>query len=425
MKDSDGAASEELLRLLYLCPTAILKFDANGDIGLMNPMGIQILMPIARNGEIDNVFTLFSTIAPELREMIVRYESRVGRICDEHRILASVGTLATTRALVLSITVQKVDENAFVAIIADVTASAYREQLIRTNEARIRAAFDGMRDYSICTVDTMGNVTSWNRSAERLDGYRADEIVGASADVLVALSGVASTSFMPAFAHARQNGFHEFQNWRVRKDGKRYWASTAVAVLREQNDAESIIGYSLVTRDITEERRSQDELRHMVVTDSLTGALNRRGLFEIALREEARLKASAGCMSLLMLDVDHFKEINDMYGHAAGDLVLKHIVSRAQTEIRNVDAIGRYGGEEFAILLPGSDQTGAMIVAERIRTRIFNSPIEVGDIRIAVTVSIGVAQTSATVIDIANLVKAADVAMYAAKRDGRNRVRAG
>lgn len=424
MSPGDGVVSEDLLELLYLCPTALVKFDLTGTIALMNPMGIQLLMPIAKDGSVDNFFTLFATVAPELREMVLRFPERVGRICDEHRVLASTGTLATTRALVLSVTIQKVDADAVVAVIADVTAAAYREQLIRTNEARLRATFDGVRDYSICTVDPMGKVTSWNRSAERLDGYRADEIIGTSADVLVAMSGVTAKSFAAAYARAREKGFHEFEGWRIRKDGKRYWATIAVAVLREQSDAENIMGYSIVTRDITEERRSQDELQQLVVTDALTGALNRRGLFELALREEVRLKSTGGCMSLLMLDVDHFKELNDEYGHAAGDLVLKHVVMRAQTEMRTVDAIGRYGGEEFAILLPGSDQTGAMIVAERIRARIFNSPIEIGEASIQVSVSIGVAQTDANVQDIANLIKAADVAMYGAKREGRNRISA-
>lgn len=422
MTGNDGSASEQLLELLYLCPTAILKFDVSGTIALMNPMGIQILMPIAKDATVDNFFSLFGSIAPEVREMVVRFEPRVGRICDEYRVLASVGTLATTRALVLSVTVQKVGEDAFVAVIADVTAAAFREQLIRTNEARLRAAFDGIRDYSICTVDTVGKVTSWSRSAERLDGYRVDEIIGTSADVLVSMSGVAIKSFAPAYARARQSGFHEFEGWRICKDGKRYWASMALAVLHEHNDGETIIGYSIVTRDITEERRSQDELNQMVITDPLTGALNRRGLFESALREEERIRSGGGCMSLLMVDVDHFKEVNDQYGHGAGDIVLKQVVLRAQSEIRTIDVIGRYGGEEFAILLPGSDRSGATIVAERIRARIFNSPIELTDGSTHVSVSIGVAQTDEDVQDIANLVKAADVALYAAKRDGRNRV---
>ena len=420
----DSAASEQLLQLLYQCPAAILKFDLSGAIELMTPLGIQILMPIAKDGALDNIFSLFGTVAPELREMAVRFDMRAGRICDEHRVLAAVGTLATSRALVLSVTMQKVDEDAFVAVIADVTAAAFREQLIRTNEARLRAAFDGIREYSVCTVDPMGNVTSWSRSAERLDGYLADEIIGRSADVLVAMSGVSLKSFSPAYARARQAGFHEFEGWRIRKDGKRYWASVAIAVLHEQNDTETIIGYSIVTRDITEQRRSQDELNQLVVTDPLTGALNRRGLFETALREEARLQSVGGCMSLLMLDVDHFKETNDEYGHGAGDTVLKEIVLRARAEIRTVDSIGRYGGEEFAILLPGSDKKGAMIVAERIRERIFNTPIQLTGGSIQVSVSIGVAETNANLRDIANLVKAADEAMYAAKREGRNRISA-
>ena len=421
---AEELAAERLLSLLYLCPAAILKFDETGAIELMNPGAIQLLMPIAPKGSIDNFFELFSMIAPEMREMVNRFEGRVGRICDEHRVLAAAGSRAMTRTLVLSVTMQKVEDKSFIAIVTDVTAAASREELIRINSSRLRAAFDGVRDYSICTVDPMGNVTSWNRSAERLDGYRADEIIGASADILVAISGVASHGFASYFSQARHAGFHEFETWRIRKDGKRYWASVAIAVLREQTDDEAIIGYSIVTRDITEQRRSHDELQHLVVTDSLTGALNRRGLFEAALREEERLRTSGGKMALLMLDVDRFKDVNDRYGHTVGDAVLKQIVLRAQIEIRSIDVIGRYGGEEFAILLPGSDITGATVVAERIRSRICESPFETPSGPIPVSVSIGIAQTSAGSSDIANLVKTADAALYVAKRAGRNQVSA-
>ena len=418
----EDVAQERLLGLLYLCPAAIIKFDLAGLIELMNPLAIQLLMPIAPAGAIENFFELFSIVAPELREMVVRFESRVGRICDEHRVLAAIGARAATRTLVLSVTMQKVDDVSFIAVVSDVTSAASREELVRLNSSRMRAAFDGVRDYSICTVDQSGKVTSWNRSAERLDGYRADEIVGTSADILVALSGVAHSGFASYFNEARRAGFHEFETWRVRKDGKRYWASVAVAVLREQTDDEAIIGYSIVTRDITEQRRSQDELKHLVVTDPLTGALNRRGLFETALREEERLRASGGNLALLMLDVDHFKDVNDRYGHGFGDAVLKQIVLRAQMEIRSIDAIGRYGGEEFAILLPGSDIGGATVVAERIRSRICQSLFEMPTGAISISVSIGVAQTTSGSSDIANLIKAADAALYVAKKRGRNQV---
>jgi diguanylate cyclase (GGDEF)-like protein/PAS domain S-box-containing protein len=422
MNAGGGSENEQLLELLYLCPAAIVKFNGLGAIDMMTPAGVQLLMPLASGAALDNIFSLFSFVAPELREMVGRFEGRAGRICDEYRILASVGSRVNMRALMLSVTVQKVEDDAFVAVIADVTAAAVREDLIRMNEARLRATFDGVRDYSICTVDPAGHITSWNRSAERLDGYRADEVIGVSADVLMATSGVAPVSFTRYYATAREAGFHQFEGWRVAKDGHRYWASVAISPLRLNDDDDDIIGYSIITRDITEHKRTEDALQNLVITDPLTGALNRRGLFEAALREEARLKSGSGTMALLMIDVDHFKETNDTHGHAVGDIVLKQIVQRIRAETRAVDIIGRYGGEEFAVLLPGSDAAGAAVVAERIRERVASSPMVFLNGSAAASVSIGVAHTAAGVKDIANLVSLADAAMYAAKKAGRNRV---
>ena len=417
-----GAENERLLELLYLCPAAIIKFDAFGAIDMINPLGAQLLMPIAPGGDLLNLFVTFGLVAPELREMVTRFEGWSGRVCDEHRVLASTGPATSPRAFVLSITIQKIDDDSFVAVISDVTAEARREMLIRRNESRLHAVFDGVRDYGICTVDTSGNITSWNRSEERLDGYRSDEIVGTSADVLLATSGVAETSFAAYFTIARGAGLYDFEGWRIRKDGSRYWASTSVSTLRDRDETESIIGYSIVTRDVTEERRSYDELERKAVTDALTGALNRRGLFDTAVREEARARLSHVPLALIMFDVDHFKAVNDRYGHPAGDIALKQIVIRAREEIRAVDTIGRYGGEEFVIILPGTDLTAAALVAERIRAKIAGSPIAFLDGALAVTVSLGVAQAQPGTHDIAALVRTADEAMYAAKDKGRNRL---
>ena len=123
-----------------------------------------------------------------------------------------------------------------------------------------------------------------------------------------------------------------------------------------------------------------------------------------------------------MLDVDRFKRVNDELGHEAGDGVLRALVAAARDEIRSVDAIGRYGGEEFLVLLPGSDADEALAVAERIRARVAGTIVEGVASSVSVTVSIGVAAMGAKYEDIASTIRAADEALYAAKRAGRDRV---
>ena len=157
-------------------------------------------------------------------------------------------------------------------------------------------------------------------------------------------------------------------------------------------------------------------------TDSLTGVHNRRSLLHRASNELMRGRRYGRPLSLLMMDLDHFKEINDNYGHQWGDEVLKQVVVMAQSALRVTDMLGRYGGEEFAVLMPETSTEEAASVAERIRERISQIMIDTGNDRIGIRVSIGVATLNAEEADIQSLINRADAALYSAKRSGRNRV---
>jgi diguanylate cyclase (GGDEF)-like protein len=127
-------------------------------------------------------------------------------------------------------------------------------------------------------------------------------------------------------------------------------------------------------------------------------------------------------MSAIMLDIDHFKKVNDTYGHAAGDEVLRMIAQRCRENLRVVDILGRYGGEEFAIILPETDLTTAHHIAERLRQRLTEKPIITDRLTIAVTISLGVSAAESDTFDVAALLNQADAALYQAKQAGRNRV---
>ncbi|HEX2825483.1 MAG TPA: diguanylate cyclase [Burkholderiales bacterium] len=168
---------------------------------------------------------------------------------------------------------------------------------------------------------------------------------------------------------------------------------------------------------------AQDELRAHAITDDLTGLLNRRGVLDRLRHELALSQRDGRPLSVAVIDVDRFKAINDAYGHAVGDEVLREVGRRMHAQLRGYDDLGRHGGEEFALILPGCDASGARSVAERIRAAICGEPVRTSAAPIDVSVSAGVAAVDPYLgEDVTGVVARADRALYRAKRAGRNRV---
>jgi len=164
------------------------------------------------------------------------------------------------------------------------------------------------------------------------------------------------------------------------------------------------------------------ETQNLATTDPLTGQLNRRTFFELAQREIERFQRFGHPLSWIMFDIDWFKQVNDSYGHAAGDQVLIAIAERCCRVIRHVDIFGRYGGDEFVILLPETDHHMAREIAERIRTSVSESEITTDASPIFVSISIGITQATSATADIGLLHNKADQALYRSKRAGRNTI---
>jgi len=167
--------------------------------------------------------------------------------------------------------------------------------------------------------------------------------------------------------------------------------------------------------------QAQESLRFHAEHDALTGVLNRRAIRDVVRKELARCRRDNNTLGVILADVDHFKKVNDQYGHAAGDAVLVTVVQRISATLRSYDSVGRYGGEEFLIIAPGCDLPLAQKLAERIRSAISNEPVDLGNESANVTLSLGVILGTAE-SDPEFLVAQADTAMYQAKRNGRNRV---
>jgi diguanylate cyclase (GGDEF)-like protein len=165
------------------------------------------------------------------------------------------------------------------------------------------------------------------------------------------------------------------------------------------------------------------EVQSQALTDPLTGLYNRRGLFELGKVEFARANRTGRPFSGIMLDLDHFKRINDTYGHTIGDQVLCELAKRCKSCVREIDYVGRYGGEEIIILLPETNMQAGLDVAERLRLAIASQPMKVeADLELNISASLGVAQRDENTTSLEILIARADQAMYIAKHKGRNRI---
>lgn len=190
----------------------------------------------------------------------------------------------------------------------------------------------------------------------------------------------------------------------------------------ENSDVELLSLFSSQVAITLENSRLYQEVQSLAILDPLTQIYNRRGFADIATREIERAQRFGHSLALLFLDIDHFKEVNDTYGHAAGDQILSEIAERCKNTIRNVDVISRHGGEEFLVLLLESNLKNARIIANRVQSVIKEYPFQTDTGPISITVSIGIAEFNEQVNGLSTLIHNADMALYKAKSSGRNRV---
>jgi diguanylate cyclase (GGDEF)-like protein len=172
--------------------------------------------------------------------------------------------------------------------------------------------------------------------------------------------------------------------------------------------------------DVTDLIRNAEHLERLATTDSLTGLFNRRHFLTALDAEWSRFQRYYRSLTVLMVDIDHFKSVNDRYGHAVGDEAIKAMAEACLQGKRKSDIVGRVGGEEFAVLLPETSLTRARVVAERIRKAVAKQPLRAHEAQFSITASIGIAEASVSMSGAGSLLAAADQALYQAKAKGRN-----
>jgi len=200
----------------------------------------------------------------------------------------------------------------------------------------------------------------------------------------------------------------------------RHFSVRAAPVLRRNGRR---VGEALVLHDVTSRVELYRSVRRLATTDELTGLLTRRQLLQLGDEEVARCQRESRPVAVLVIDLDHFKLVNDLHGHAAGDQVLRAVAAACAEQLRAFDRLGRYGGDEMCAFMPGLDADQALVVAERLRTIVSGLSVWCDDKLLRVTVSVGVSVAGARAVStVSGLIEAADGALYEAKRDGRNRV---
>lgn len=406
-------ALEALTEFLYVAPVGLMQFRMDGTVQIANPLAVQLLMPLTPGGDLSDAFSALSPLVPELARLVREFAAPAGIILDHQRCEVTRGT----RSSVLSVTVHRMHGDTNLVVLDDVTELVAQERQIYADRQRFRAIFDNVRDYAIYTVDPQGIVDEWNQSLHRFGGWLPEDVGKRPLDMFFIEEERGAGRMESMLAHARATGSVEMEGWRLRRDGSRLWANTVLTALPDMDGA--VRGFVAVSRDMTERKRMEDELRRLATTDPLTGAFNRRSgqaLLADAFRQPL---LSEQHPAVLMLDIDHFKAINDHHGHDAGDTALCTVVTICQDVLGQQGAMVRWGGEEFLVILPTTGEGEALAIAEALRSAIGAARITIVAGEISMTASIGVAVGGATPD---TMLQRADAALYAAKRGGRNRV---
>lgn len=339
------------------------------------------------------------------------------------------------RIVPVEVSAKMLEDGRLLGIVRDITERKRAEA-----RTRFQAFVMNKISSAIISTDTELRITHWNKSAEILYGWREEEVLGQLIDE------VCGTEFLDGQQEIAQRTLLVDKSWRGElkqrhRAGREIWVDASVTLL--EDDDGTHIGGVTINHDVTERKLAEDELRRTKEsieqinltlrrafereqlasrTDSMTGAFNRRYFFELLGYEFAASRRYQRPLSLVMFDVDFLKKINDTYGHQAGDDLLKKAAEVVRNELRASDTLARYGGDEFVILLSNSNEQEAFLVFERIYREIQSTYVHVGDKKLGISISAGIASLHPDMENADQLVKQADQALYYAKNSGRNRM---
>ena len=295
-------------------------------------------------------------------------------------------------------------------------ASLYRR--LHDSEARYRLLTENSTDI-VLNIDVAGRICYASPSIRQIGGYDPDEIVGRAAIDLVDPADAAAVvqAHRAALADPTRTIIVEYRAHAA--SGETRWFETHTRAVTDE--AGEVTGVVSAIRDVGHRKSVERRLSHAALTDPLTGIANRRA-FDAQLERAIEAAGADGFGCVALFDLDLFKSVNDRHGHAAGDAVLRAFADLVRGRMRDTDFIARFGGEEFAVILPGTAPEQARFICDRLRATLAATPVVVGETSVGVTVSGGVARYDGT-MGAAAILAAADAALYEAKRMGRDRMR--
>lgn len=330
----------------------------------------------------------------------------------------------------------------------DTTERRQREEALRSTTALQTAILDGA-GLSIISTDANGMVTTFNTAAESMLQYRAAEVIGKATLALIHdpeeverrardLTTELGVTILPGFdsfvAKTARNGTPDQEEWTyIRKDGSRFPVHVSVTALRDARGG--INGFLSIAEDITLRKRSEEALRDSEAklkdalererdnarNDFLTGIANRRAFYEIAATEAQRSRRYGRPLTLVYVDLDNFKAVNDSLGHDAGDELLVEVAATIQSAVRTTDTVARLGGDEFAVLLPETDKDSGEVVTRKLQHALLATMQEHNW---CVTFSIGLISFRTPPESVTEMIRKADEVMYSVKLRGKNSVAA-
>lgn len=311
------------------------------------------------------------------------------------------------------------------AALEDVSEHVAQERRLKQAEVWFASLISRNDGFAIIGLDAEGRIETLNASARQQTGFVEQEVVG---EFLAVIDhdhpGAWAVGSAEEIALARRDGWHLADVWCARRNEVPFRCQRLICVRNETelDGHQHVTGFTVVLRPLPEGSIDTELLRRRLTTDHVTGVCNRAHFFELAERESRRSSHADRLLGVVTLDIDHFKRVNDTYGHSVGDLVLRAVAKACASSLKPGSTLARLGGEEFVVLMPAPDAATLMEAAEAMRLAVAGAKVRVSDADLQVTASFGCALGRAATSPIYELLDRADKALYRAKRNGRNRI---
>jgi diguanylate cyclase (GGDEF)-like protein/PAS domain S-box-containing protein len=409
--------------ILSLCPHGVIGSNREGDIFLFNP-GAERILGYPRDEAIGkmNVSLLFPTgKAPQGPEFLPSGEfadrGRIQNVATE--FAGRDGRRIPVRLSATEIGKEGGKEGILWFFNHLSSGRTVPDDLLEV-EGTFRSIVESARD-AIISIDEDWKILLANPAVKEMLGYDPGELIGKDIRRLLPPRYAGNWDLIRSYTTPKETTEEETRYVEVSALGKS-GKEIPVHVSISESLTHGKRMFNAILRDISERKVREEKLRLLSITDGLTGLFNRRHFYSLAQKDLERALRNKGPFSILLIDIDDFKRINDAYGHHAGDSLLKEVADLMRKTFRLMDTCFRFGGEEFLVLLPDTNAENAIVAAERFRSRLAGKKFHPAPLRppLTVTASIGVSEYREgwTVDDI---VRCADLAMYAAKHGGRNR----